>query len=109
MAKLKVEIGDKEYLFELDRATIRRGEKNGFSMRYAEEQPNNALALLWSMGLYKNHPNITTQKAIDLYDQYAEEGGDILEITQFLSEQYRDFSLATPTDSKKVKKAQLID
>lgn len=109
MSKLQVEIGDKDYIFELDRASIRKGELNGFSIRKVEDQPMNMTALLWSIGLYKNHPNLTFEKAAKLFDEYANEGGDISEVIQFLTDQYQSFSLATPEDSKKVKKAKLID
>ena len=109
MAKLKVEIGDKDYLFELDRASIRRGELNGFIPQKIEQQPQTMLSMFWSVGLYKHHPNISYQKAVELYDKYADEGGDIQQVIEFLGEQYQTFSQATPEDSKKVKKAQIID
>lgn len=109
MAKLQVEIEDREYLFELDKAAIRRGEQNGFSIRKVEDQPMNMTTLLWSIGLYKHHPNLSYEKAAKLFDKYGDEGGDIAEVIKFLTEQYQSFSLATPEDSTKVKKAKLID
>jgi hypothetical protein len=109
MPKLKVEIEDKDYLFELDKAAIRKGELNGFSIRKVEDQPMNMTTLLWSIGLYKHHPNLPYEKSAKLFDKYADEGGDIAEVIQFLTEQYQSFSLATPEDSKKVKKAERID
>lgn len=109
MPKLQVNIGGSEYLFELDRKEIKRGEILGFDRTKVESQMMNQMQLLWSIGLHKNQPNLSLKKCEELFDAYADEDGDIAEVIEFLGEQYQSFLIATQNNSKELKKAKLID
>lgn len=62
---------------------------------------------LFYTGLIAKQPNITEEEALEIMEQYIDEGGEIDEIVQFLTEQFVAF-IKSP-DGKKVKKAKIIE
>ena len=109
MPKLEVNISGVDYLFELDRKEIKRGEILGFDRTKMESQMMNQMQLLWTIGLHKNQPNLSLKKCDDLFEEYAKENGDIAEVIQFLGEQYQSFLLATQSNSSEMKKGKIIE
>lgn len=107
MKKLIVDIEGKDYEFALDRKEIIRGESLGFKLREIENNPMTQISLFWAIGLHKLQPKIKNDEALELLDKYLEEGGDINEVIEFLSNQYIAFLQTTQTDTKKVKKARV--
>lgn len=108
MSKVLIaEIGGKEYKFALDRKEIIRAEARGFSAREIENSPTTQMSFLWEAGLHKFQPNLKLEESLGLMDTYIEEDGDIAEIIEFLSNEYAAFLQATPTNSKKLKKARV--
>lgn len=109
MAKLKVDIEGKDYLLELDRSSIRWGEKIGFDLNKFTSEPITQTQLIWAMGLHKHHPSLPLDKLFKLFDDYDKEEGDFEPIYKFLTEQYQSFILATQESSEKKKQPILID
>lgn len=110
MAKMIVEVGGKEYTMELDRAEIVRSSSYGLDMTRLRNNPLEQMVILWTVGLHKNHPNLSPSLCAKLFDAYAYvEDGDMQEVIEFLSNQYQAFSLATQTDSNTKKKARIVE
>lgn len=108
MSKVLItEIEEKEYRFALDRKEIIRAEKLGLKLKDFETSPLTQISILWSVGLHKYQPNLSEQKSLDLIDKYVEEGGDINEVVEFLSNEYASFFQTTQADTKKLKKARV--
>lgn len=107
MAKFKkatVEIGGKNYTFELDRTTvIYLEEEVGFAVSKVEAQPVTQSRNIWVGGLQKHHPKLKFATRVDLYHTFQEEGGDVSEIVAFLIEQYASFLQTIPNDTQKKK------
>lgn len=105
--KLVVDIENKEYEFALDRKEIIRAEKIGLKLKEIENNPLTQMSILWTVGLHKLQPTLSNEKALDLMDKYIEEGGDISEVVEFLSNEYASFFQTTQTDTKSLKKARV--
>lgn len=109
MAKIAIEVSDKEYLFEIDRKEIIRAEKIGFRIKEIESSPLTQLYLLWNVGLHKNQPTLSMNFTNDLMDKYESENGDVSEVIDFLSNEYLNFLQTTPQNTKELKKARVVD
>lgn len=107
MAKHKkaiVDIGGKDYTFELDRRTvIYLEEETGFAVAKVENQPVTQSRNIWVGGLQKHHPKLKFNTRVDLYHTFVDEGGDVSEIVAFLIEQYAGFLQTNPKDTQKKK------
>ena len=108
MAKMAVEIGGKDYLLELDRKELRYLDSIGFSFERLTTNPPTQVALFWAGAMHKNQPKLHPSLAVELLDKYLDEGGELDEITEFLTEQYKTFSKATQVDTEK-KKPRVIE
>lgn len=110
MAQMIVEVGGKEYTFELNREEIVRSSSLGLDMSRLRVNPLEQMVILWTVGLHKNHPQLSLTLCSKLFDKYAyEEEGDMQEVIEFLSGQYQAFSLATQTGSNTKKKGRIIE
>ena len=109
MSKMIVDITDKEYIFEIDRQEIVRAERIGFRREEINSTPLTQLYLLWNVGLHKNQPSLSMTLTNSLFDKYDEEGGDTSEVIEFLSNEYLNFLQTNQPDTKKLKKARLVD
>lgn len=105
--KLVVDIENKEYGFALDRKEIMRAEKIGLKIKEIDNNPLTQMSILWTVGLHKLQPTLSNDKALDLMDKYTEEGGDVNEVIEFLSNEYASFFQTTQTDTKSLKKARV--
>lgn len=100
---LIIDVQEKEYKFALDRKEIVRAEKIGFRIRDIENSPITQISLFWKVGLHKYQPNLNDNQCDELMDLYIEEGGDINEVIEFLSNEYVAFLQTTQVDTKKKK------
>ncbi len=62
--------------------------------------------ILFYSGLLAKQPAISREKASEIMEAYLAEGGDLEEITKFLTEQYVAFTRSP--DNVKKKKAKII-
>ena len=105
--KLTIDVKGKEYEFGLDRKELKRAEGLGFKINELQDKPVTQIELFWLVGLHKYQPKIKPDEASALMDSYIEEGGDVSEIIEFLSEEYLAFFPTTQVDTKEVKKARV--
>ena len=95
-----INIGGKEYKFELDRKHIILAEENfGVSLVKIEEQIISQSMKIWAAGLQKHHNKLSLDERYDLYEAYRDEGEDVMEVITFLIEQISNF--LQPTQKKK--------
>lgn len=105
-----IEIKDKEYTLCLTREAVKQIENMGFNIQNFIQKPITYQDILWYGGFVANHSNVNPNLAIKLMESYKEEGGDVNEVLEFLSEEYSNFVNA-PTDTaskKKMKKAKIV-
>ena len=107
MRKCEVEISDKTYVLELNRSSIVWLEANGFVAEDFDKKPITYIDLLWTSGFVKNNPTITINEGATLLDKYESEGGDVQEVVQFLTEEYKNFITALADTKSKKKKAKI--
>lgn len=109
MRKVKIQIKDKEYTLEMNRASIKWLEMNGFVISDFEKKPVTYYDLLWHSLFLKNHPSVSENLAIKLMDEYIEEGNSASAILNFAIEEYSNFINAlADTNSKKKTKLEII-
>lgn len=105
-----IEIKDKEYTLCLTREAVKQIENMGFNIQNFIQKPITYQDILWYGGFVANHSTVNPNLAIKLMETYKEEGGDVNEVLEFLSEEYSNFVNA-PTDTaskKKMKKAKIV-
>ena len=105
-----IEIKDKEYTLCLTREAVKQIENMGFNIQNFIQKPITYQDILWYGGFIANHSNVNPNLSIKLMESYKEEGGDVNEVLEFLSEEYSNFVNA-PTDTaskKKMKKAKIV-
>lgn len=102
-----IEISDKEYTLCLTREAIKRIENLGFNIQNFIQKPVTYQDILWYGGFVANHSDVNPNLAIKLMETYTAEGGDVVEVLEFLSETYSNFVNA-PTDTKSSKKAKIV-
>lgn len=105
---LIIDVEEKEYKFALDRNEIVRAEKMGFKLKEIENSPVTQISLFWLVGLHKFHPNLNEKQALGLFDKYIDEGGDVNEVIEFLSNEYAAFFQTTQADTKKKARVEMI-
>lgn len=102
MRKCSITIKDKDYTIRINRDSIVWLEQNGFNMADFDVKPLLTIELLWVAGFRMNHPEISRSDALELMEEYKEEGGDIMEVAKFVAEEYSSFmSALSVTKSKK--------
>lgn len=105
MAKIIIEVNEKEYALEFDRNEIRRAENMKFDANKLGSEPYIQMTTLFRVALHKNHPNIGAKEADKLFDTYLDEGGDMQDLMELLLEQYSSFFSTTQANT--VKKARV--
>lgn len=102
MRKCSIKIKDKDYTIQLNRNSIVWLENAGFKASDFENKPLITIELLWNAGFIMNHPEVNSGLAAKLMETYEEEGGDVMEVSKFVLEEYGSFMNAlSDTNSKK--------
>ena len=87
-----IEIDGKEYTLLLNRRAVKVAENAGLTPDALFTRPLNSVDLLWRASFLPNHPEITDEKAIELYEKLEKEHPEkISQILKYLSEQYGAF------------------
>lgn len=106
---IKLEYDGKEYMLGFsNRKAVINAEKRGF-MRYIsniQNEPMNAQVNILLCGLLEKHPDMTFERTLDLVEKMQNDGIDLAEVLQFLSEEYANFT--SPQVSKK-KKLEIVE
>ena len=105
-----IEVNEKEYTLCLTREAVKQIEDMGFNIQNFIQKPITYQDILWFGGFIAKHPSVTPSLSIKIMESYREEGGDVNEVLEFLSEEYSNFVNA-PTDTaskKKKKKAKIV-
>ena len=104
-----IEVNEKEYTICLTREAVKEIENMGFNIQNFIQKPITYQDILWYGGFIAKHPSVNPNLAIKLMETYKEEGGDVNEVLEFLSEEYSNFVNApADTASKKKKKAKIV-
>lgn len=80
----------------------KRAEIKGLKIGDAEDKVINFMDKLFYTALLAKQPNITEKEAEDILNKFIKDGGDIQEISKFLSEQLTSF-FKSPTGTSKKK------
>ena len=106
MSKLmEIEVKDKKYLLGYPtRKDAVKAENAGLDI--INIKLLSMQEVLFYSGLIAKQPDIKRDEAYELMETYQSEGGDLEEITKFLTEQYVAFTKSP--DGKKQKKAKII-
>ena len=104
---IEIDIGGKPYFLGYPtRRDVKRAEEKGLNIAKLEDKIITLQEKLFYTGLLAKQPDIKEKEAEDLLNQYADEGGDLGEITKFLSEAYSNFIVSQ--DGKAKKKAKIV-
>lgn len=104
----KIEVGDKELLLGFPtRRDALIAEQHGLDVINDGGKIVTLSSKLFATGLLAKQPEISDEEAMDIMQQYIDEGGEIDEIIQFLTEQYMAF-MKSPNGKKK-KKAKIVE
>lgn len=102
MRKYTIEIQDKEYDLAMTRESVKWVNNNGFDLINFENKLINNVDILWCAGFLANHKDVRPSLALKLMESYKEEGGDIMDVVNFLMEEHTSFTNAlVSTDLKK--------
>lgn len=105
---MKITVGDKEYkLGYPTRKDAKIAEDNGLDLVNNGGKLITLNDKIFYTGLLAKQPSMTEYEAVGILEAYRNEGGDVDEIIQFLTEEYMAF-IKSP-DGKKKKKAQIIE
>lgn len=108
MRKCSITIKDKEYTIQLNRDSVVWLENAGFNLESFEKRPVVSVELLWAAGFIMNHSDINPNLALELMDNYREEGGNISEVARFVMDEYSSFMNAL-SDTNSKKKAKITE
>ena len=110
MSKLmEIEVGDKNYVLGYPtRKDALIAEEKGLDVINNNGKVLTLSSKLFYTGLLAKQPKITEEEAMDVMEQYINEGGEIEEIIQFLTEQFVAF-IQSPAGTKKKKKAKIVE
>ena len=64
--------------------------------------------LFWVAGLIAKHGELRENEALDLRQEYENEGGDVMEVITFLINEYTNFLDALTDTGSKKKKAKIV-
>lgn len=102
-----IEINEKEYQFCLTREAIKWLESRGVDLQEFNSKVITYIDEIWMAGLLSKHAELSEKDALQLMKTYQEEGGNIMEVINFLVEEYANFIRALAvTESKK--KAKIV-
>lgn len=107
MRKATIEIKNKSYDLTLTRESVIWLESMGFSVEDFQKKPVTYYEILWASAFIANHPEVNLNLALKLRESYKEEGGDVIEIINFIFEEYQSFIDAL-ADTKSIKKKATI-
>ncbi len=106
---LEIEVGDKKLMLGFPtRRDALIAEQKGLDVINDSGKVLTLSGKLFFTGLLAKQPRITEEEALDIMEQYINEGGEIDEIIQFLTEQFVAF-IKSPDGKKKKKKAKIIE
>ena len=105
MRKIKINIGEKDYILYLTRKSVEWLENNGFDLKEIERKPVSSYSLMFRAGFAQEYPNVNSDA---LMAQYEEEGGDVAEVVTFLIEEYANFIKSLTDTSSKKKKMEIL-
>ena len=108
MRKCSITIKDKDYTIQVNRDSIVWLEARGFNIEEFAKKPITYIDILWTSGFLMNHPEVSSNLALKLMETYTEEGGDIMEIINFILEEYQSF-ISALSDTKSKKKATITE
>jgi hypothetical protein len=108
MRKCSITIKDKDYTIQVNRDSIVWLEARGFNIEEFAKKPITYIDILWTSGFLMNHPEVNSNLALKLMETYTEEGGDIMEIINFILEEYQSF-ISALSDTKSKKKATITE
>lgn len=101
--KITFKYEDKEYTLEYNRDVVVRLEKKGFNISEADSKPINTLETLFKGAFYKNHKDVSEEKALEIYNNIK----DRTKLNESLVEMYAEVYKTTigdtdEDDSKKI-------
>jgi len=100
---IKIDVGEKEYTLGYPtRKDALVAERSGLDIINDGGKILTLSTKLFYTGLLAKHPEIKEDEAMEIMQQYIDEGGEIDEIIQFLTEQYMAF-VKSPEGKKKAK------
>lgn len=108
MRKCSININDKDYTIQINRESIVWLEARGFSVEDFAKKPVTYIDIVWTSGFLVNHKEVNNSLALKLMETYKEEGGDIMEIVNFILEEYQSF-ISALSDTKSKKKATITE
>lgn len=108
MRKCSININDKDYTIQINRESIIWLEAKGFNIDEFMKKPITYIDIIWSCGFIANHSEVNPNLALKLMETYKEEGGDIMEIVNFILEEYQSF-ISALSDTKSKKKATITE
>ena len=109
MRKCTINIKDKDYDIALNRDSIKWLESKGFSIEDFEKKPITYYDMLWNAGFLANHKDVNPNLADKLRESYDQEEGDVLEVINFIIEEYTTFITALTDTKSKKKKAIIVE
>ena len=105
---LEIEVGDKKLTLGFPtRKDALIAEQHGLDVINDSGRVLTLSSKLFYTGLLAKQPKITESEAMEIMQQYIDEGGEIDEVIQFLTEQFVAF-IKSPVGKKK-KKAKIIE
>jgi len=108
MRKCSININDKDYTIQINRDSIVWLEARGFSIEEFTRKPITYIDMIWTSGFLMNHSTVNQSLALKLMETYKEEGGDIMEVVNFILEEYQSF-ISALSDTKSKKKATITE
>jgi len=87
-----IEIDGKEYELCLNRKAIKIAENAGLTPDAFEKRPLNTIDLLWRASFLPKHPEVTDEKATELFEKLEEQNSEkVGQIIKYLMEKYTSF------------------
>ena len=108
MRKCSININDKNYIIQINRESIVWLEGKGFSIEEFARKPITFTSIIWTSGFLMNHKEVNANLALKLMETYTEEGGDVMEIINFILEEYQSF-ISALSDTELKKKATITE
>lgn len=108
MRKCSITINDKEYSIQINRESIVWLEARGFAIDEFARKPITYVDTIWTAGFLVNHPDVNPSLALKLMETYKDEGGDVMEVVNFILEEYQSF-ISALSDTKSKKKATITE
>ncbi len=103
-----IDINGKEYTFCLTREAVKWLESRGLNIAELGNKTITYIDLFWVAGLIAKHGELRENEALDLRQEYENEGGDVMEVITFLINEYTNFLDALTDTGSKKKKAKIV-